>query len=136
MYTLTKSQRKKARKDKEEARGSFQSQQDPCSILVVTTSEAVHAFKQTSISNMDNPKTGQTSIPVTIQASTNMPAAASHSSNTKTILDPPKTVTKGRPKTQKHQHPFDIAKPAKQRKCSVCGSVHHDKRRCTSPLAR
>ena len=136
MDTLTKSQRKKARKDKEEARGSFQSQQDPCSIPVVATSEAVHAEQQTSIPNMDNPNTGQTSIPVTIQASANMPAAASHSSNTKTILDPPKTVTKGRPKTKKHQHPFDIAKPAKQRKCSVCGSVHHDKRRCTSPLVR
>ena len=43
MDALTKSQRKKARKDKEEARGSFQSQQDPCSIPVVTTIEAVHA---------------------------------------------------------------------------------------------
>ena len=43
MDALTKSQRKKARKDKEEARGSFQSQQDPCSIPMVATREAIHA---------------------------------------------------------------------------------------------
>ena len=106
MDALTKCLHKKARRDSEEDRGSFQSQQDPCSNPVVATSEAIHFEQQTNIPNtqqVDNPNTGQTSIHVTIQASVNVPAATfkqphgatSHSS---------KTATKGRSKKRFNIH--------------------------------
>ena len=61
-------------------------------------------------------------------------AEGSQSSNTRVILDPPKSTTKGRPREKRFQHPFDIVKPKKERKCRVCGSIDHDKRKCTSTI--
>ena len=179
LETLKNNQLKKARKEKEEAKGSFQGQPDPCSIPVGRMNEdnpvthhqnapdARHpenpATQQTSATNVNqqentatqqesatnvqrqgNPATQQESVRVTIHASKNNHAFviqpphpdAAPSSNTKLILDPPKTTTKGRPKSKRKQSGFEIAKPKTKRKCGVCGSLEHDKRTCKSPLAR
>ena len=98
----------------------------------------------TNVQRQGNPATQQESVRVTIHASKNNHAfviqpphpAAAPSSNAKFILDPPKTVTKGRPKSKRKQSGFEIAKPKTKRKCGVWGSLEHDKRTCKSPLAR
>ena len=48
-------------------------------------------------------------------------AEGSQSSNTRVILDPPKSTTKGRPREKRFQHPFDIAKPKKRGNVEYAG---------------
>jgi hypothetical protein len=66
LETLKKSQLNKARRKKEEAKGSFQGQPDHCSIPVGRVNEYIPAMQQTSVPNaqqVDSPATQQTIIP-------------------------------------------------------------------------
>lgn len=122
MDALKKRQLKKARKEKDEGKEAQMFSSPPGT----SATEGV-------------PVAHQGSIPVTHVSGNIFQFQGSHaegsqSSNTRVILDPPKSTTKGRPREKRFQHPFDIVKPKKERKCRVCGSIDHDKRKCTSPI--